>query len=265
MLVDLRNVTVGANGALQYTSLSGTPAIVLGSSTYLQTFSENFRRLINVTPFGPSDWIAHTPWNGDFGDAAFTDPSPGFPFAYTPNGLQIIAKKDSNGQWRGGLLSSRDPQGRGFAQALGYFECRMKMPSGPGVWPAFWLYALDDPNLKAEIDVVEYYGQFPTSYVSTAQLWPKSSAYQHSYSQKIINTTGDLSAAFHTYGVEITTANIVFYFDRQPVFTTIAQPPMLQPLSILLNLTLGGGWPIDQTPNPSALQVDYVKVFRKLT
>ena len=35
-----------------------------------------------MSAWGPGTrWIAHTPWHGDFGDAAFSDPLPGFPFA----------------------------------------------------------------------------------------------------------------------------------------------------------------------------------------
>jgi hypothetical protein len=32
---------------------------------------------------------------------------------------------------------------------------------------------------------------------------------------------------------------------------------------VLLNLALGGGWPIDQTPNPSYMFVDYVRAYTK--
>jgi len=30
---------------------------------------------------------------------------------------------------------------------------------------------------------------------------------------------------------------------------------------VLLNLAMGSGWPIDETPNPSVMLVDYVKVW----
>jgi len=48
-------------------------------SQYHETFSEDFRGHLDVTPWGPSKWIAHTPWHGDFGDARFADPQTGFP------------------------------------------------------------------------------------------------------------------------------------------------------------------------------------------
>jgi hypothetical protein len=33
---------------------------------------------------------------------------------------------------------------------------------------------------------------------------------------------------------------------------------------LLLNLALGPGWPIDKTPNPSVMEVDYVPVYAKV-
>jgi len=131
------------------------PPKTLDITAYRETFSEDFHGTLDVTPWGPSRWIAHTPWGGDFGDAAFADPTPGFPFETGPDGLKIIARKSSDGKWRSGLLSSVDSQERGFEQADEYFEARMKMPPGPGTWPAFWLVSHADPTYHCEIDVVE--------------------------------------------------------------------------------------------------------------
>ena len=35
------------------------------------------------------------------------------------------------------------------------------------------------------------------------------------------------------------------------------------PLYLLIDLALGAGWPIDQTPNPSIMLVDYVRAYRQ--
>jgi len=236
----------------------------LNLSLYHETFSETFRGNLDVTPWGPSQWIAHTPWNGDFGDAGFADPSPGFPFSTGSTGLRITARKNPDGKWESGLLSSVDANNRGFKQAGGYFEAKMKMPPGPGVWPVFWLSSHGDDSFNAEIDVVEYYGQFPDSYHTAAHLWPKSKELQHEAQGAIIHVpTESLAVDFHTYGVDFTDSHLVFYLDRIEVARLPAAPAMHAPMSILVNLALGSGWPIDKTINPSVLQVDYIKAFKR--
>ena len=64
------------------------------------TFDENFDKL-DVSAWGPGTrWIAHTPWNGDYGDARFTDPGPDFPFPTRDGMLRIEARKGDDGKWR---------------------------------------------------------------------------------------------------------------------------------------------------------------------
>src|SRR5262249_1870267 len=142
-----------------------------------------------------------------------------------------------------GLLSSVDANGNGFAQSRGYFEARMKMPPGPGVWPAFWLVAdqnNQNPSYTAEIDIVEYYGQLPDRYEVDLHLWPKSAELEPQGQGAVITVPPDsLAATFHTYGVEILRSEIVFYFDRHEVQRMPATPAMGQPMGLLIGLALG--------------------------
>src|ERR1700722_17875043 len=67
------------------------------------TFDEEFDTL-SVSSRGPDTrWIAHTPWYGDFGDASFADPEPGFPFTVSNGVLNIEARKRADGKWQSGL------------------------------------------------------------------------------------------------------------------------------------------------------------------
>jgi beta-glucanase (GH16 family) len=66
---------------------------------------------------------------------------------------------------------------------------------------------------------------------------------------------------FHTFGVDISPQKVTYFLDQKAVF---AEPPPAEldgPLYPLVNLALGSGFPIDQTPNPSSLLVDYVHVY----
>ncbi len=180
-------------------------ANILDIEVYKETFSDDFRKNVDVTPGGPSRWIAHTPWHGDFGDAVFVDPMPGFPFIPGADGLRIIARKNEQDRWQSGILSSRDDQQRGFAQSGGYFEARMKLPAGPGVWPAFWLASEGNGVESSEIDVIEYYGHRTDVYLQAVHVWSKTGKGEL-YGKGNVSyvPTDSLINDFHTYGAEIT-------------------------------------------------------------
>ncbi|MGO7903082.1 glycoside hydrolase family 16 protein [Rhizobium leguminosarum] len=249
-------------------ALPGQPSVAqepLNINAYQLTFEESFDSL-DVSAWGErsSRWIAHTPWNGDFGDARFTDPAPGFPFTTDQGILKIEARKEADGTWRSGLLSSVNPKGEGFSQQFGYFEARMKLPPGKGVWPAFWLIGLDRSKYTAEIDVLEYYGRAPYEFSMGFHIWRQSQGGQNStggHWQKVQDSI--LNSEYHTYGVDIQADKTSFYFDRQFIWSFDTPKEFHMPFYPLVNLALGSGWPIDETPNPSILLVDYIHVYKR--
>jgi beta-glucanase (GH16 family) len=230
------------------------------------TFTEDFNDL-SVSARGVTNtrWIAHTPWNGDFGDAAFADPQPDFPFRVQDGVLNIEARKGADGKWQSGLLASATPANTGFAQRYGYFEMRAQLPPGPGVWPGFWLNANqrhDDNNPGVEIDVIEYYGQFPGAYHSVVHVWDKVDPKQSREDDHIISVpSGSLTSGFHTFGVDVEPDWITFFLDRHKTWSVATPGELKDPMMVLVDLALGPGWPIDHTPNPSVMQVDYIHVF----
>jgi glycosyltransferase involved in cell wall biosynthesis len=234
---------------------------------FVPTFSEEFDTL-SVSSWGEngSRWIAHTPWHGDFGDAAFADPRPGFPFRVRDGILEIEARKDADGNWQAGLLASAAPSTVGFSQRYGYFETRAQLPPGPGVWPAFWLGTNQPQGSKkpgVEIDVLEYYGQFPNAYHSVVHVWEKVDPTKSRAQGHVTEVSpGSLTSGFHTYGVDVEPDWITFYLDRRETWRVATPPELQEPLLVLVNLALGSGWPIDQTPNPSIMKVDYVHAYR---
>lgn len=237
------------------------PATHIDLSRYTLTFDEPFDRL-DVSPRGPGTrWIAHTPWNGDFGDAVFIDPQKGRPFRIN-NGILEIEMRKEGGRWESGLLSSGDQASRGFLQSGGYFEVRAKLPGGPGVWPAFWLGSNSkDGKPNPEIDILEYYGQFPELYRATTHVWQQGKSISGT-SYRIDVPPGSLENAFHTYGVSIDRQNVIFYLDRKEVVREASKPEYLQPVFLMLDLAAGGGWPIAGMRSPSVMYVDYVRAYR---
>lgn len=229
----------------------------------IETFDE---LRISQNKIGWARWTAHTPWGGDFGDARFADPGAAGPFRADNGILSITASKDAGGTWSSGLIAAADASGAGAGARFGYFEVRMKMPAGPGTWPAFWLMSLKptkDYDTKVEIDVIEYYGHDPAHFHSVIHVWYKDESRSRGYGTKTRVAAGSLVDAFHTYGVDVSPRELVFFMDGRQVWRQPAPPELDGQLYPIVNLALGSGWPIDETPNPSRLLVDYVHVYER--
>lgn len=244
---------------------SPTPTIPLNFCQLRPMFMEDFHNFrLNPWNISGSEWIAHTPWHGDFGDAVFSNPGPNGPFAVVNGTLDITARKGTDGQWHSGLIAAADGTGHGHGVLYGYFEARMKLPPGPGTWPAFWLAQLQPVGTKspaAEIDVIEYYGKFLNAYHVTIHEWYHNSSHTW-YRGKTINVPkNSLVTGWHDYGVRILPNYITFFFDRRPVWQQPTPPELNKPLYPIVDLALGSGWPITDTPNPSVLKIQYVHVY----
>lgn len=231
---------------------------------YRLTFDETFRRLdVSGRPGSGARWYSHTPWAGDFGEAPFMDPSPEGPFIKTARGLDIVAREETEGHWTSGLISSRDrdgPEGKGFAQAYGYFEIKAKLPQGMGLWPAFWLIGVDKSNSAAEIDVMEDYGGFPDTYHCTVHIWRGNS--QDWGSDFLIHVRKNiLSSRYNLFGVLITRETTRFYFNRKAVAEIETPPEYRQPFYVLADLALGGGWPTGALRSPQTMSIAYIRAY----
>ena len=145
---------------------------------------------------------------------------------------------------------------------------RAKLPKGLGTWPAFWLMGvpqLVEPKDKKtlsqiEIDVVEQYGIGPNALHTTLHRWGPGGFHWAEGDTSIVEGMTD---DFHTYGVLVEDDFITFYFDGVELRKDKTPKDAKVPLYLMVDLALGGGWPIDRTPNPSILLVDYVRVYAK--
>ena len=241
----------------------------LDISRFSLTFEDLFKKpdVVGQGPFSGHvpgmRWIAHTPWNGDFGSARFADPGPNTPFTFGDTGLQIRASKDQDGKWQSGLICSVDrdgPSQQGFSQRSGYFEIRTRLPEGPGTWPAFWLVGIDKTLGSAEIDVLEYYGQFRDSFRSTLHLWRDGDMLKDGYVVTV--DEGSLTKSFHNYGVLITDEDMTFYFDRKEYLRLPTPALFKQPMYMIADLALGGGWPIEKLQSPATMLIEYIRVYQ---
>lgn len=143
-----------------------------------------------------------------------------------------------------------------FTFQYGYIEARIKIPSGKGLWPAFWLLPTTYNSLP-EIDIMEILGDAPH------QL-------HMNFHPKIGKNFGcvyegiDLSKDFHTYGVDWQTDYIAWYLDGAERCRYTGDGIPAEKMYILLNLAVGGDWPgapDAETVFPADMFVDYVRVY----
>ncbi len=236
----------------------------LDYSDFDLVFEEPFDSL-NVSDYGcESDWIAHTPWGGDFGDAWFMDPTPIFPFTIEEGVLRIEASRQNTDKWRSGLLSSEDTCGGGKSFGFGYYEAKMKLPYGPGTWPAFWLVGLDRSEYTAEIDVIEYIGHLNEQFSTNVIIHAHKDHIEPFGLQLFHEVPADsLNQEFHTYGVELLPEEVVFYFDGVAIRRQAIDERFHMRYGILVNLAMGSGYPTDDALDPSFMYVDYIRVYQR--
>ncbi|GAB5456491.1 MAG: hypothetical protein Hens2KO_27200 [Henriciella sp.] len=256
-------LTVWVSGCVQAPAANLYP----DSCELVPIFMEEFDTLsVSSNRIGPARWTAHTPWWGDFGDAKFTDPGRHGPFSVENGILTIKAWKDDKEQWRSGLLAAADRSGRGHGTQYGYFEARMKFPPGKGTWPAFWLMPLvpvRSVDGRVEVDVVEYYGRRSDRFHSVIHVKYDDKTHNRSQGTRTAVPERSLIDEFNTYGVDISPSEIVFFLNRKEVWRQSTPKEIQYPMYPIVNLALGSGWPIDETPDPSLMYVDYVRVYAR--
>jgi hypothetical protein len=74
-----------------------------------------------------------------------------------------------------------------------------------------------------------------------------------------------LVRAFHTHGCKVTETNTIYYCDNIEVGRHEMFPlSKRQPLSFMVNLATGGGWPVDLSrySGPADMYIDYVRVYK---
>jgi beta-glucanase (GH16 family) len=186
--------------------------------------------------------------------------------------LAITARRES---YAGSAFTSARIKTQGlFDQAYGRFEARMKMPWGPGIWPAFWLLGSDIETVSwpqcGEIDIMEYRGQEPELIHGTVHGpgYSGGAAITKSYGYP----QNRYDVKYHVFAVEWGVDFIHFYVDE--TLYQVLEPEDLtgewvfdDPFFIILNVAVGGdyvGFPTSETPFPQTMLVDYVRVYQEV-
>lgn len=149
-----------------------------------------------------------------------------------------------------------------FDLLYGKVEMRAKLPSGRGLYPAFWMITDNEHKWLPEINIMEVLGQKPDE-VWMVVHWLDQEGRLTSSSGSF--TGPGFSEDFHTFSIEWTPDSIVWLIDGVEKFRTNEYVPS-EPMYLYLNTAIGGDWPgpPDHTTGfPAVFEIDYIRVYKK--
>ncbi len=198
--------------------------------------------------------------------------------------LYITAKRQNMGdrQFTSARILTRDK----FSRTYGYFEARMKTPTGNGMWPAFWMLpqpttTQNSSNIyggwptSGEIDIMEAKGRLKDKVDTTLHYATANGGHRYQGEQtQLITPTDD----WHTYALEWTEEYLAWIIDGKQVMkfqsSVWANPnlgssnaPFDKPFFMLINFAVGGNYDGGVAPDANftsaTMYVDYVRVWEK--
>lgn len=195
--------------------------------------------------------------------------------------LILRAERVAGGMWTSASITTRGIK----TFEYGRIEARMRLPIGTGLWSSFWMLGanLDAVGWPASgsVDIAENVGTLvganglgPSMIRSTLH-GPRYFGYNglwHDY--RLPNGARVDDTGFHIYGVIWSPGMMQFYVDDPANVFCVVTPSDIpeggrwvfdHPFFLDLNLAIGGDWAGDPdvtTPNPSEVEVDYVRVYK---
>jgi beta-glucanase (GH16 family) len=170
------------------------------------------------------------------------------------------------------FLSTTNSHGDGWTQKHGYFEAAIKLPTGAGTFPSFWLinnaHIQDAAHVSPEYDVMEAQGVTDREgYWTTLHKDSSHPGDQQNYDNYV--ATGDLSSDFHRYGLlwDPNSPMIDFYLDGDlvrsvPKYDTSDDGPVTMILGNGMGDMIGRNYQDGSTAGHTTMQVDWVRAYQ---
>lgn len=171
--------------------------------------------------------------------------------------VHLISRRESAGgrQYTSGAINTR---GKRTFRVPFRVEVRARIPFGRGIWPAIWIReGQTNTAVIQEIDIMESIGD-PFTVWMTNHTWMP----QHQQHASCTKTGEDMSAAMHTYAVEVTEDRIRWFIDGIELCSSTVGIPT-DTNHLLINTSIGGSWPgppDGSTPFPQTFSIDYVRI-----
>lgn len=188
--------------------------------------------------------------------------------------LAITARRENFGgaAYTSARITTKDK----FDQQYGRFEARIKMPWGPGLWPAFWMLGSNIDLVSwpqcGEIDVVEYRGQEPNLVHGTVHGPGYNGSLGNAVSKLYGFENDRFDVDFHVFAIEWGEGYIDYLVDDTRYFRIEPEDVPGEwvydhPFFLLLNVAVGGnfvGFPAPGTEFPQTMLIDYVRVYKEI-
>ena len=185
--------------------------------------------------------------------------------------LAITAREES---YEGQDYTSARIVTRGlFEPTYGRIEARIKLPTGQGIWPAFWMLGNDIGTVSwpqcGEIDIMEYRGQEPQ--IVHGSLHGPGYSGGEALTRRFYLENDRFDNGFHIFRVEWKPGEIKWFVDEINYLTLDPSDAdgdwvFDHPFYIILNVAVGGnfvGSPDETTVFPQTMLVDYVRIYRQ--
>ena len=145
---------------------------------------------------------------------------------------------------------------------------RLKLPTGYGMWPAFWSYGDPWPT-HGEIDIMEARGNEPYKYSTAYWFGRRSGVNSASGTEGSVTSDVSLTDCWHVYEVIWQKNSLTYSLDGKLAVTKTGgwiSDFYKKTERITLNLAIGGLFFGNPPPSASSIvtgtmQVDWVKVF----
>ena len=193
--------------------------------------------------------------------------------AYIKDGvLHIRAQKEDykGSKYTSARMITKDK----FSFTYGTVEARIALPTGKGIWPAFWMLGqnIDKVSWPAcgEIDIIEAVNSENIVYGTHHWQYNGNHASYGNNTKDYYGTSKELDITqFHTYKMVWNEKLIAMYVDDfkyQEIDIEKAKDGLEafhKPQFFILNVAVAGNWPgfeVDDTQFPNEMLVDYIRV-----
>jgi beta-glucanase (GH16 family) len=160
-----------------------------------------------------------------------------------------------------------------WTQRYGYFEARMKLPTAPGLWPAFWMMPDRGPLARnrgatedggMEFDIMEFLTRFGPNRYNIAMHWDGYGKNHKSTGSDCIYVRADKDG-FITSGMLWEPGKLTFYCNGSPVAAWSNPRVSNVPGHIMFTLPCGGwgGNDLDDTGLPDDFVIDWVRAWQR--